>query len=76
MVDGEGVRRVGQVCVDRGQGRGRQRQKRDEQIKRRANSRQASSDSSGENMRITAIRRMLRPSILTANAAALNLGCT
>lgn len=76
MVDGEGVRRVGQVCVDRGQGRGRQRQTRDEQIKRRANSRQASSDSSGENMRITAIRRMLRPSILTANAAALNLGCT
>lgn len=76
MVDGERVRRAGQVCVDRGQGRGRQRQKRDEQIKRRANSRQASSDSSGENMRITVIRRMLRPSILTANAAALNLGCT
>lgn len=47
----------------------------DEQAERRVNSHQHSSDSSGENMKIAAIRRTVRPKIIPLNATAMNLGC-
>lgn len=74
MADGERVRHVGQVGVDRGQARGRQRKKKLRRLTRRQREEQIEhpSDSSRENMNITAIRRTARPRIITANATALN----